>query len=133
MNAEDKADYHNSLIKNISRKCHEKCFKIDGNSNSGIEEFKLDKNCVTGCYHKYINVMSKLQKLSLDKGDKLDSQFVTTVFSTRQDEHLDLIWTPGGSKFMYGQGINFVLKYVLFHKVTPYKGFSPYRDSLENQ
>jgi hypothetical protein len=125
MNAEDKAEYHNSLVKNISRKCHEKCFKSD--------EMKLDKNCLTGCYHKYINVMSKLRKLSLQKGEKLESQFVISAFSLKQDAHMDLIWMPGGSKYMYGVPYNWVLKYVLFHNLTPYKGFSPYRDKYENQ
>ena len=125
MNAEDKAEYHNSLVKNITRKCHQKCFKQN--------EIKLDKQCITGCYHKYINVMSKIRKKTLLDGDKLDSQFVLTVFSTREDPVLNLMWAKGGSKYMLGLPVNWVLKYNLFNQITPYKGFSPFRDKYENQ
>ena len=127
MNSEDKAEYHNSLIKNITRKCHEKCFKSTNNN------FQLDKTCLTGCYHKYINVMSKLRKLSFDKGAELDSQFVNSVYSLKDDAHLTLIWGRGGSKYMHAPPMNWCLKYLLFNTITPYKGYSPFRDKYENQ
>ena len=125
MNEDDKAEYHNNLIKNITRKCHQRCFKET--------DVKLDKNCLTGCYHKYLNVMSRLYKITGIDGDKVDSQFVTTVYATKEDPLMDLIWSKGGSKYMQLYPVTWVLKYNLFNKMTPYKGYSPFRDTMENQ
>ncbi len=135
MNPEDKAEYHNSLIKNMTRKCHDRCFKSkEEDKLSKISNFsKLDSKCLSICYHKYINVITKLKKITQNKGDKLDSEFVLTVFDTRFDPVLDYIWTKGGSRYMYGAPTNFVLKYVIHKEITPYKGYSPFRDKYENQ
>jgi hypothetical protein len=62
MNADDKIEYHDNLIKNMTRMCHSKCFKK--------ENFKLDNICLSACYHKYVNTISTLRKLSINHGDK---------------------------------------------------------------
>jgi hypothetical protein len=130
MNSEDKADFHNSLVKNISRKCHEKCFNQESKLNMPNV---LNMNCLSACYHKYVNVISKLRTLSAVYGEKLDSQFISAVYETKKDELLDLIWNPGGSKYMRSYPFTINIKYVNKRTIMPYKGFSPYRDELENK
>ena len=124
MNAEDKQEYHNSLVKNMTRKCHSKCFKEDMN--------KIDKMCLSTCYHKYVNVISTLRKLSIEQGDKQDSEYIYTIFDLKKDPLNDILFSKGGSKYMMFPPITLNLRHEV-SKIYPYKGYSPYRDQYENQ
>ncbi len=123
MNEEDKSEYHETIVKNMTRKCHQKCYK----------ENIIDKTCVSSCYHKYINVISKLRKLSLKKGEEVESEFVLTGYGLRENPMLDLIWSKGGSKIMPPLFISMSLRSMIGITAYPYKGYSPFRDNLENQ
>jgi hypothetical protein len=124
MNAEDKLEYHDNLIKNMTRKCHSKCFKK--------ENSKLDNLCLSACYHKYVNVISTLRNLSIKHGDKEDSEYIYTVFNPRYDPVVDILWSKGGSKYMHVPPISINLRHEV-GKIYPVKGYNPYRDEFENQ
>lgn len=127
MNAENKLEHQDKIIKNMTRICHKRCFVMTDN------KYNLDKNCLSSCYHKYINTISKLTNLSLNLGKKYESEFITSVYNTKDDPLMDLIWSKGGSKLVPIPSIGLSLKHMTNLKVTPYKGFSPYRDEMDNQ
>ncbi len=128
MNSEDKAAYHESIVKNMTRKCHNKCFKINNLNN-----YHLDENCLSSCYHKYINLISKLRSLTFELGKKNESQFIYSAYSLGEVPLMNFIWTQGGSNMMPIPPMALVAKHMQGVVVHPYKGFSPFRDPLENQ
>jgi hypothetical protein len=124
MNAEDKMEYYDNLIKNMTRKCHTNCFKT--------QNFKIDQMCLSSCYHKYLNVISSIRNLAINHGDNEDSEYIHTIFNPRHDIVMDLIWSKGGSKFMHVPPVTLNLRHEV-GKIYPFKGYSPYRDQFENQ
>jgi hypothetical protein len=90
----------------------------------------MSKDCLTSCYHKYINVLDKLRSLSIKKGDKFSSEFILKGFNPRFDEHEDFLFPKGGTQFSTYYNST---KIVEFYKIYPIKGFSPYRVDEENQ
>lgn len=112
----------------MTRKCHKKCFNKDETNT-----FNLNSKCVSSCYHKYINVISQLRKLALTKGDKAESEFITSAFSTKEDPLMNLLWSRGGSKVLSPPFVCLSLRHMPGVIMYPYKGFSPFRDQLENQ
>lgn len=108
----------------MTRKCHNRCF-----DPKNLKEI-LDKSCVSACYHKYLNVMKRMQELSLEKGNKNESEFTTKLYPDPDTHLINFIWGLGGSKFMH---FFVFLKYVDDIKIYPVKGLSPFREVLENQ
>jgi hypothetical protein len=123
MNSEDKEEYYNSIIKNMTRICHDKCVTD-----------KIDKLCLSACYHKYINTIGRMRELAIDKGDKVDSEYIFAIFNPRYDKIIDLLWSQGGSQYMLGPWhSNINLRYEAHSKIYPVKGLNPYRHNYENQ
>ena len=124
MNSDDKKIHFDNIIKNMTRVCHLHCF----NKNSKLD---IDQNCLSSCYHKYINSMKKIRNITIKLGDRKNSEFILKIFNTRKDYVLDYLWPPGGKTFM-GHPL-FGFRWIDDKKLYSYKGYSPYRDQMENQ
>lgn len=121
MNKEDKQEYHFSIVKNMARKCHSRCF-------NRMNTIEINNNCLNACYHKYINTVNKLRKLTIQKGAKNHSEFIESVFKPNTDDVTEFFFPPGGSYavppgwFWYSPPNKSYLR----------SGYSPYREEMEN-
>jgi hypothetical protein len=122
MNDFDKNEYYDNIIKSMTRLCHDKCFK--GSS--------LSEDCISICYHKYINTISKIEQLSINLGKEARSEFVTRVYKTKEDPLEDEYLFPKGGKMIWHISRRF--KYFESNFRPLYKGgLNPYKDISDQQ
>jgi hypothetical protein len=116
MNDYDKNDHYDNIIKNMTRLCHDKCFTTN-----------LSEDCTTICYHKYVNTISKIERLSLELGQATESEFVTRIYKTKENILEDNYIFPAG-----GKRIAHLTRRFKFYSVAPlFKGYNPYKNLNE--
>jgi len=73
--------------------CHKSCFNK--------ENFSLNQNCVSSCYHKYINVLSNFTELTRKEGKKIYSDYVMKAYDLDDDDPIDKLLFPlGGNQIV---------------------------------
>jgi hemerythrin superfamily protein len=118
MNNFDKNEYYDDIIKNMTRICHKKCFN----------DLSLSEECITTCYHKYVNTISKIEKLSLEVGKITRSEFVRRIYRTEKNLLEDEYIFPRGGKPV----IHWTRKWKTYNDYKPlFKGDNPYKDPME--
>jgi hypothetical protein len=107
-------------MKNMTRVCFNRCFKPD--------KFQIDQHCVGACYHKYINVMSRIQQLSKEQGKQSLSEFIIKGYDLNKNYIEEFIFPKGGSLYM---NILITLKYFDDKKIYPTTGNNPFKDEID--
>lgn len=105
----------------MTRKCHSRCFML--------EQLQINKDCLNSCYHKYINTISKLEKLTHKIGVEKRSDFMVKAYFFNYD-WLDYYIFPytGTREYTYSvRPLQFYDNYRSYF-IT---GINPYKDDIE--
>jgi hypothetical protein len=118
MNENDKNDYYDLIIKNMTRLCHNRCY-----SNNEIKS-----ECVSACYHKYINTISKIEKMSQTNGVECRSEFIKKIYEPVMTDLLETeyIFPQGGKPMIHPLRL---FKYMKEPIIV--KGINPYMDKYD--
>ena len=116
MNDYDKNDHYDNIIKSMLNICHKRCFETD-----------INTDCVTSCYHKYINTINKIEKLSLKYGKKIKSEFVYKIYKLNENLIEDLFIFPMGGKPI----LNPLRAFKYYDNIIVFKGENPFKPKEE--
>lgn len=103
----------------MTRICHKKCFNL--------QSLDLDNECITSCYHKYINSINKIRHYSIETGKKDKSEFIYKIFEPNKDFVDDYVFPRNGSSFYIP---TWAFK-TSPNKIYPKTGFDPFQNSWE--
>jgi len=103
----------------MTRVCHNKCFIV--------QKFNLENECITSCFHKYINTINRMRILTLESGKIDKSEFVFKIFDPNYDPVEEFIFPRSGSNFYYPM---WSMKPSTF-KIYPRTGYDPFKNIWE--
>jgi hypothetical protein len=118
MNDFDKNDYYDLLVKSMTQICHKRCYINN----------QIHSECVSSCYHKYLNTISKIEKLGLQHGVETKSEFVKKIYHPVLNDSVELnyIFPIGGKEMMHPLR---AFKYMKDPIIV--KGINPYLDKYD--
>ena len=89
MNQEDKLKH----IENIEKSLTSECFKVCFNK----KKYKIDFECVSTCYHKYLFTINEIKKIVEEEGRLFHSDYVAnSLGSEKRDRFKEDVFPIGG-------------------------------------
>jgi len=103
----------------MTKICHGRCFNLN--------RLDLESECITSCYHKYLNSINKIRNFSIETGKKDKSEFISKIFRPNDDFVDDYVFPRTGSIFYMP---NLSLK-TSSSKIFPKTGYDPFKNPWE--